>query len=189
MGASSVLGKNRTALVTGASRGIGTLIARQIAGEGGHVVLTGRSAASLQAVTADLAASGADVSFIPADLTEGIRSFVNRLRPTAQIAWSPIENLHITTKFIGDWPEQRLDEMQRSLASIPVSGAIETSIPNFWPAGALATGAGAAAGFLLERTGNYGRHLKSAAGAFGPPPKGPSSLPGFRAAGTPTGTA
>jgi short-subunit dehydrogenase len=70
MSASSVLGKGRTALVTGASRGIGTLIARQIAREGGHVVLTGRSAAGLRAVTADLAASGADVSFIPADLTQ-----------------------------------------------------------------------------------------------------------------------
>jgi short-subunit dehydrogenase len=33
-------------------------------------VLTGRSAADLEAVTAELAAAGADVSFIPADLTE-----------------------------------------------------------------------------------------------------------------------
>jgi RNA 2',3'-cyclic 3'-phosphodiesterase len=65
---------------------------------------------------------------IPADLTEGLRSFVNRLRPTAQIGWSPVENLHITTKFIGDWPEQRLDEIRRSLASIPVNGAIEITV-------------------------------------------------------------
>ena len=34
----------RIALVTGASRGIGPLIAGQIAGQGGHVVLTGRPA-------------------------------------------------------------------------------------------------------------------------------------------------
>ncbi len=70
MSASSVLGPGRTALVTGASRGIGTLIARQIAAQGGHVVLTGSSAADLKAVTSELAAAGADVSFIPADLTE-----------------------------------------------------------------------------------------------------------------------
>jgi short-subunit dehydrogenase len=69
MSASPVMGRGRTALVTGASRGIGTLIAREIAGQGGHVVLTGRSAADLEAVTAELAAAGADVSFIPADLT------------------------------------------------------------------------------------------------------------------------
>jgi short-subunit dehydrogenase len=70
MSSSSVLGKGRTALVTGASRGIGTLIARELAAYGGHVVLTGRSAADLQAVTSQLAAAGADVSFRPADLTQ-----------------------------------------------------------------------------------------------------------------------
>jgi short-subunit dehydrogenase len=69
MSASNVLGEGRTALVTGASRGIGPLIAAEIARQGGHVVLTGRSAADLQAVTAQLAAAGADVSLIPADLT------------------------------------------------------------------------------------------------------------------------
>ena len=70
MSISDVLGPGCTALVTGASRGIGALIAGQIAREGSHVVLTGRSAADLEAVTAELAAAGADVSFIPADLTE-----------------------------------------------------------------------------------------------------------------------
>jgi short-subunit dehydrogenase len=70
MSTSDVLGPGRTALVTGASRGIGTLIAAEIARQGGHVVLTGRSAADLEAVTAGLAAAGADVSFIPADLTQ-----------------------------------------------------------------------------------------------------------------------
>jgi short-subunit dehydrogenase len=70
MSASNVLGQGRTALVTGGSRGIGPLIARQIAREGGHVVLTGRSAADLQAVASGLAAAGADVSFMPADLTQ-----------------------------------------------------------------------------------------------------------------------
>lgn len=70
MSTSNVLGPGRTALVTGASRGIGTLIAAEIARQGGHVVLTGRSAADLKAVAADLAAAGADVSYIPADLTQ-----------------------------------------------------------------------------------------------------------------------
>jgi len=70
MSSSHVLGKERTALVTGASRGIGPLIAGEIADRGGHVVLTGRSAADLQAVASELAAGGADVSVIAADLTE-----------------------------------------------------------------------------------------------------------------------
>ena len=70
MGASDVLGKGHTALVTGASRGIGPLVAAELASHGGHVVLTGRSATDLKAVTSDLAANGADVSFLPADLTQ-----------------------------------------------------------------------------------------------------------------------
>jgi short-subunit dehydrogenase len=70
MSASNVLGSGRTALVTGASGGIGRLIAREIAKEGGHVVLTGRSATALQAVTSELAAAGADVSLVPADLIQ-----------------------------------------------------------------------------------------------------------------------
>jgi short-subunit dehydrogenase len=69
MSTSNVLGTGRTALVTGASRGIGPLIARELANHGGHVVLTSRSAADLKAVAAELAAAGADVSVIPADLT------------------------------------------------------------------------------------------------------------------------
>lgn len=70
MSSSHVLGPGRVALVTGASRGIGPLIAREIARRGGHVVLTARSAADLKTVASELAADGADVSFLPADLTE-----------------------------------------------------------------------------------------------------------------------
>jgi short-subunit dehydrogenase len=70
MSASNVLGSGRTALVTGASGGIGRLIARELANQGGHVVLTGRSATALQAVTSELATAGADVSLVPADLLQ-----------------------------------------------------------------------------------------------------------------------
>jgi 2'-5' RNA ligase len=65
---------------------------------------------------------------IPVDLKEALRSFVGRLRPTAKISWSPVDNLHITTKFIGEWPEPRLDEVKRTLASLPVHGAIDIKI-------------------------------------------------------------
>ena len=70
MSTSTLLGTGHTALVTGASRGIGPLIAREIARHGGHVVLTGRSATALKTVACGLAATGADVSFLPADLTQ-----------------------------------------------------------------------------------------------------------------------
>src|SRR4051812_36429449 len=59
---------------------------------------------------------------IPAEVTEALRSFVARLRPAARITWSPVDNLHVTIKFIGDWPEERLDEMKSALARVPVNG-------------------------------------------------------------------
>ena len=65
---------------------------------------------------------------IPSDLTEALRSFVSRLRPAAKISWSPLENLHVTTKFIGEWPEQRLDEVTRALASVQATGSIEVAV-------------------------------------------------------------
>jgi 2'-5' RNA ligase len=65
---------------------------------------------------------------IPAEIKDALRCFVGRLRPTADIGWSPVDNLHITTKFIGEWPEPRLDEVKRTLASLPVHGAIDIKI-------------------------------------------------------------
>ena len=65
---------------------------------------------------------------IPADLQDALRSFVDRLRPAAKITWSPVKNLHVTTKFIGEWPEPRLDEIKRALASMPVKGAIDITV-------------------------------------------------------------
>ncbi len=40
------------------------------------------------------------------------------LRPEAVIYWSPLDNLHITTKFIGLWPERKLDELSGTLQGL-----------------------------------------------------------------------
>lgn len=55
-------------------------------------------------------------------------SFLAPLRPLAKLSWSRLENLHITTQFIGEWPEARLDELKRGLTNIPPSGAIEIAV-------------------------------------------------------------
>ncbi|MGO9263012.1 MAG: RNA 2',3'-cyclic phosphodiesterase [Bryobacteraceae bacterium] len=47
-----------------------------------------------------------------------LADLLERLRPAARIAWSPPANLHITTKFIGEWPEERLEELQLALAAL-----------------------------------------------------------------------
>jgi RNA 2',3'-cyclic 3'-phosphodiesterase len=55
---------------------------------------------------------------LPPEVMGRLADLLQRLRPAAPIAWSPAENLHITTKFIGEWPEERLDELQAALAAV-----------------------------------------------------------------------
>jgi 2'-5' RNA ligase len=65
---------------------------------------------------------------ISSEVRANLRAFVARLKPFARLSWSPVENLHITTKFIGEWPESRLDEMKQALANVPKPGAIDITI-------------------------------------------------------------
>jgi len=58
------------ALVTGASSGIGTEIARQLARSGHDLVLTARRVAPMEALAAELHAAGAAVTVIGADLAK-----------------------------------------------------------------------------------------------------------------------
>jgi short-subunit dehydrogenase len=58
----------RTALVTGASKGIGIHIARALAREGMNLVLTARSARGLETVRREVAATGVRVLTVPADV-------------------------------------------------------------------------------------------------------------------------
>jgi 2'-5' RNA ligase len=53
---------------------------------------------------------------------------LNRLRPEARIKWSPPANLHITTRFIGEWPEERLADLRTALAGIPSHPSIPIHI-------------------------------------------------------------
>ena len=61
---------------------------------------------------------------LPPQVVANLEKLLERLRPAARIQWSPPANLHITTKFIGEWPEERLDELKTALAAIPGRGAI-----------------------------------------------------------------
>lgn len=65
---------------------------------------------------------------IPEKVRERVREFVNKLRPYAPISWAQPQNLHITTKFIGEWPDERLEEIKQVLATVPRIGPIEISI-------------------------------------------------------------
>jgi NAD(P)-dependent dehydrogenase (short-subunit alcohol dehydrogenase family) len=61
----------KSALVTGSTSGIGAAIARRLAGDGAHVVVSGRSAQRGEAVVADIVAKGGQATFVQADLGAG----------------------------------------------------------------------------------------------------------------------
>jgi NAD(P)-dependent dehydrogenase (short-subunit alcohol dehydrogenase family) len=60
----------RTALVTGASRGIGAAIAKRFAAEGAHLILTARTVGGLEEVDDAVRAAGGSATLVPADLLD-----------------------------------------------------------------------------------------------------------------------
>jgi 2'-5' RNA ligase len=65
---------------------------------------------------------------LPGDLISNLEELFRRLKPAARIQWSPPANLHVTTKFIGEWPENRLGELKAALAALPGRPAIPVRI-------------------------------------------------------------
>jgi len=63
--------KDRIALITGASRGLGRVIALAYAGEGAHVLLLARSLTTLGRVDDEIKALSGTASLIPLDLADG----------------------------------------------------------------------------------------------------------------------
>jgi NAD(P)-dependent dehydrogenase (short-subunit alcohol dehydrogenase family) len=59
------------AIVTGASRGLGLAVARDLADAGCRVLMVGRSAAAIEAAASDLVAAGRDVLAHVADVADG----------------------------------------------------------------------------------------------------------------------
>lgn len=63
--------KDRIALITGASRGLGRALALSFAREGAHVLLLARSLSTLGRVDDEVRSAGGKASLIPLDLTDG----------------------------------------------------------------------------------------------------------------------
>jgi short-subunit dehydrogenase len=62
--------KGKIVLLTGASRGIGPVIAESLAKRGSHIALAARSASGLEEVAAKLNASGIKTLIVPVDLSQ-----------------------------------------------------------------------------------------------------------------------
>jgi len=55
---------------------------------------------------------------LPEDVREKLERLLMHLRPCAHLKWSPVYNLHVTLKFIGEWPEEKLAQLEAALRSV-----------------------------------------------------------------------
>src|SRR5262244_2685265 len=83
--------KDRIALVTGSSRGIGASIARLFAREGARVAAHGRDAAALSKVRADIEREGGNAIEVFGDVTKF--SDIEAMRKRIEDVWGPVEIL------------------------------------------------------------------------------------------------
>jgi 2'-5' RNA ligase len=65
---------------------------------------------------------------LPADVVGNLEELLRRLKLAARINWSPPANLHVTTKFIGAWPEERLAELMTALRGVPARAPVKVRI-------------------------------------------------------------
>lgn len=83
--------KDRIALITGASRGIGRAVALAFAREGAHVILAARTVGGLEEADDAVRAAGGSATLVPLDLTDGEK--VDNLGPTLFQRWGRLDVL------------------------------------------------------------------------------------------------
>ncbi|HEY3823272.1 MAG TPA: RNA 2',3'-cyclic phosphodiesterase [Bryobacteraceae bacterium] len=68
---------------------------------------------------------------LPEPVRDNIARVLRELRPLAPLTWSPVENLHITSKFIGEWPEERLSVLKKVLEKLDSPSGFDITIERF----------------------------------------------------------
>ena len=91
--------EGQTALVTGASRGIGAAIAVQLAGAGAHVILTARTAAGLESVEDSIYSNGGTATIAPMNLLE--TDSISRLALALSERWGTLDMLILNAAMLG----------------------------------------------------------------------------------------
>lgn len=88
------------ALVTGASRGIGAATAEALGAAGAHVILTARTAASLEEVEQRIASAGGSATIAPMDLTEA--GTIEKLADAVAGRWGRLDILVLNAAILGE---------------------------------------------------------------------------------------
>jgi NAD(P)-dependent dehydrogenase (short-subunit alcohol dehydrogenase family) len=151
----------QTALVTGASRGIGAAVAEALAAAGAHVVLTARTAAGLEAVEERIHAAGGSATIAPLDLTES--DSIARLATAMADRWPALDLLVLNAAMLGSLgPVTSIDgqEMGRLLTLNLLAN--QALIAGFDPLLRKSE-----AGRLIALTSSVGRRPRAFWGAYG----------------------
>jgi len=100
--------ENKLALVTGASRGIGAATAEALAAAGAHVILTARTAQSLEQVEERIHAAGGTATIAPMDLTES--ESIQKLAQAVAERWGSLDIMVLNAAMLGSLsPVEHLD--------------------------------------------------------------------------------
>ena len=150
----------KLALVTGASRGIGAATAEALAAEGAHVVLTGRTAADLEAVEERIHSAGGSATIAPLDLTE--RDSIAKLASAVAERWNSLDVLILNAAMLGTLtPVAQIDGKEFNKVLTLNLLAQQAMIAAFDP---LLRNSEAAA--VLGVTSSVGRHPRAYWGAY-----------------------
>ncbi|WP_164114387.1 SDR family NAD(P)-dependent oxidoreductase [Sphingorhabdus sp. Alg239-R122] len=87
------------ALVTGASRGIGAEIAKTLAAQGAHVILTARTSSDLEQVEETIHTAGGKATIAPLDLTDP--ESISRLAQAVSGRWGALDILVLNAAMLG----------------------------------------------------------------------------------------
>lgn len=88
----------QSALVTGASKGIGAATARALGKAGAHVILTARTASELEKVEEDIHEAGGNATIAPLNLTEP--DAISRLASAMANRWDQLDIMILSAAFL-----------------------------------------------------------------------------------------
>ncbi|KFB10556.1 SDR family NAD(P)-dependent oxidoreductase [Nitratireductor basaltis] len=89
----------RTALVTGASRGIGYFIARELAAAGAHVIAVARTVGGLEELDDEIKAAGGEATLVPLDLKD--MAGIDRIGGALHERWGKLDIMVANAAVLG----------------------------------------------------------------------------------------
>jgi len=91
--------QDKLALVTGASRGIGRAVARALAREGAHVIITARRVGALETLDDEIRSEGGSATLVKLDLSAAEK--IDALGPTIYERWGKLDILVANAGILG----------------------------------------------------------------------------------------